>query len=764
MVDTAVSVLYWLAGAHLLYAAYLLTGLSAGGRSAGLLQAGAAALTAMAIVGAAVWMPRSRLLLRRVDTVHTMALALCGTTILVRLAHGGRASETILLSLTVLGAGATVLSVWRLCAMTAALGAGWLLVCASAASSGEWVPYGWLLVISAGAAVLLCRSRLRRLRPSGGRRLAVISSGGGSSLATHGEIEGLWEWNLGSDTMYFSPRWRSMLGYGEADMGSSVDSWMARIHPEDSRRVLGEIRRRLSSERPNFEIEHRIRQADGAYRWVVLRGRALYDAAGRPERVVGSQTDLRRLKRTEEKLEYDARHDRLTGLANRMQLIEQIDEEIRRQREQKGYLFAVAFLNLDRFKSLNDSLGHGAGDSLLAEVGRRLDAARVPEDVIARVGGDEFVGLLRGLRDGADALARVARLRDVFAEPFDVGEGQASIAASFGLALADSSVTKAEDLLRNADLAMSRAKASAGGDRLRLFEEEMQRSAAREWQLRVDLGEALRNGELELWFQPMVGMAGGRIVGAEALLRWRREGRLVFPSEFIPVAEELGTIVQMGEWALREACRAARGWEESGADPIVVSVNVSARQLPDQSFPDLVARVLAETGLAPDRLQIELTESQLMSVDDGAPESFNRLSKMGVRTAIDDFGTGYSSLDYLRKARFKTLKIDPGFVRDLSTDQVSAPLTQSLIEMAHSLGLEVVAEGVETPEQLEFLRRHRCDIVQGYLASQPLPEAELGVLLRGRVRLLDRWLEKPSSGLTPFAGAERVRRSPGGPE
>jgi len=254
-------------------------------------------------------------------------------------------------------------------------------------------------------------------------------------------------------------------------------------------------------------------------------------------------------------------------------------------------------------------------------------------------------------------------------------------------------------------------------------------------------------------------------VGAEALLRWRRGGRHVPPSEFIPIAEELGAIVSIGEWVLREACRSNKRWQDAGLGPVVVSVNVSAKQLPGRTFPDLVQSIIEETGIDPALVQLELTESQLLGADDGSTETFNRLSDLGVLTAIDDFGTGFSSLDYLRKARFKTIKIDPSFIRDLSLDQMSAPLTQSLIEMAHSLRLKIVAEGVETPEQLAFLRRQGCDVVQGYLASQPLPEYDFVELLRRDARLLRRWLEgvdgTVKKGPTLVETGSAVRRSNG---
>lgn len=745
MVERATAILPWLAAANFVYAALVMTGILAAVPGSTAAQAAAAGLAGTAIVGIREALRTRRVLVRNVHAIYGVAIIAWGATILMRLLTADSPIESIELAAAMLLAGATMAAPEWLAGTLVLLGSGWRYVAGRSAAPADWDGYGWLLLVSMAAAALVCYLRLRRLRPAIQRRVAETPRPPGSSMDSHGDLEGLWEWDLSSDAMYFSPRWLSMLGYSETDIGGNVDDWITRLHPEDSRRVLSAVREHLNSAGPGFEIEHRIRQADGTYRWVSVRGRALREESGRPDRVVGSQADLRRVKWAEQQMVHDARHDRLTGLANRLQLIEQIEDEIARRKNEPAYLFAVAYIDIDRFKNLNDSLGHLAGDSLLAEVGERLRAAQSPKDVLARVGGDEFVTLLRDVSDGADALDRVGRLRAVFDTPFRLGDRTAPVAASVGLALADLSAQGPEDLLRNADMAMSRAKSAANGDRLRLYEAEMHLSAAREWQLRNDLASALANDQFQLYFQPIVALSTGRIVGAETLLRWRRDGRHVPPSEFIPIAEELGCIVPIGEWVLREACRESKRWEQYAARPLVASVNVSARQLPGRDFPDMVASILEQTGVEPPLLQLELTESQFLGAEDGSTETFNRLSDLGVLTAIDDFGTGFSSLDYLRKARFKTLKIDSTFIRDLSADQMSGPLTQSLIEMAHSLHLEIIAEGVETPEQLEFLRRQGCDFVQGYLASLPLPAEEFAELLLADAKLLHNWLE-PNGG------------------
>lgn len=764
MVDTAAAVLPWLAGFQLAYSLLLLTGFIPGAPGDEILQAVAAGLTGSALIALYGALQGRQIPFRYVHGAYAIVVISCGTTILVRLYTSAQAEETLALAMLIVLAGATMVSPAWLTAVLVLLCAGWRMATENAQDADAWEPFGRLLLIAVGAAGLAYWLRLRRAPAADCHPVAVVPRSLGSNIAAHGELEGLWEWDLGNDAMYFSPRWRSMLGYAESEIDNTVEEWMARIHPDDSRRVMGAVREHLNSGGPDFELEHRIRQADGSYRWVTVRGRALHNASGRPERVVGSQADLRRLKWTQERLEHDARHDRLTGLANRVQLIEQINAEIAHQSKDPGYLFAVAYVDLDRFKQLNDTLGHATGDVLLSEVGERLEETRLPHDLLARVAGDEFVALFRAVHDGADAMQRIVALRKAFERPFEVDGRMTKVSASMGLALASPPVKRPEDLMRNADMAMSRAKSSAGGDRLQLYEAEMHLSATRDWQLRNDLAEALTNNQFQLYFQPLVSLSTGRIVGAEALLRWRREGRHVPPSEFVPIAEEVGTIVAIGEWVLREACRANKRWQSEATDPVAVSVNVSAKQLPGRTFPDLVRSILEETGVQPGLLQLELTESQLLGADDGSIDTFNRLSDMGVRTAIDDFGTGFSSLDYLRKARFKTLKIDPTFIRDLSTDQMSAPLTQSLIEMAHGLQLSIVAEGVETAEQLEFLRRQGCDVVQGYLASPPIDSDEFLTMLRENALLLENWLradaDPPGRGVEDGGG--KPVRSAGG--
>ena len=555
-------------------------------------------------------------------------------------------------------------------------------------------------------------------------------------LEARGEMDGLWEWNLKTDQIYFSPRWRALLGYGDRGQTARPDVWFNLVHPYDLDELMSRLAAHLDGKTSYFECEHRIRQADGSYRWVLSHGRVVLDSDGKPERLAGSQIDIKRMKNYEAQLVHEATHDRLTGLANRQQLLEQLEEEFVKARRSRTYRFAAAFMDLDRFKYVNDTLGHMVGDELLKVVADRLKRAVRANDLVSRLGGDEFVVLMRGVRDSEEALALGTRIRDSIATSIQIGQHQISTAASVGVAVSHPDVSKADEILGWADIAMYEAK-SKGKGRVQAFDAEMHHAASHQFLLQNDLSKALDRSEFELHYQPIVSAADGTIVGAEALLRWRRaDGELAFPGQFIDVAEETGLIVPIGEWVFREACLQVKRWTAEGLEPVKVSVNFAARQLADPATSEFVRETLEATGIDPRMLQVEITESDLVDNRHSTPESLDRLKLLGVETAIDDFGTGYSSLSYLRKLNCSVLKIDQSFVRDLHIDRRAAALARSIIDMAHNLGLGVVAEGVETAEQLELLREFECDLIQGYLVCRAAPAKELESLIRaGRVDL-----------------------------
>jgi diguanylate cyclase (GGDEF)-like protein len=429
-----------------------------------------------------------------------------------------------------------------------------------------------------------------------------------------------------------------------------------------------------------------------------------------------------------ERIQYLAHHDALTGLPNRAQLREHTQHALALARRNRSST-AVMMLDLDHFKDINDSLGHSVGDELLCELAKRLRLGLREDDMVARLGGDEFILVLEQV-EASDAAAVARKLLDLIEQPYRIGVHDLKVSASIGVALYPADGHDMETLLQSADAAMYQVKRSGRHD-FRFFTAAMQHRAARHLQMVTALRYALEREQLRVVYQPQVSLATGRIVGAEALLRWNTPelGGAVSPAEFIPAAEESGLILPIGAWVLRQAVRQARAWLDAGLPPVVMAVNLSAMQFRNTDLPVLTAQILAEEGLPPEYLELELTEGVAAHDPQGAITIMNNLHERGVRMSIDDFGTGFSSLSHLKKFKVYKLKIDQSFVRDISTDAEDKAIVSAIINMARSLGLKTIAEGVETAEQLEFLREQHCDEMQGYYFSKPVPEAEFRQLL-----------------------------------
>lgn len=463
--------------------------------------------------------------------------------------------------------------------------------------------------------------------------------------------------------------------------------------------------------------------------------------------VAADVTEKRRLETHIRRL---AGHDLLTGLANRSRFRQHLQQAVLRARH-GGHPFALLHLGIDRFKNINHSLGHAQGDILLQDIGQRLSRALYDTDILARSGGDEFSVLLRGLRHPSDGAAVAAKLLDAIAPPFLLGGQEISITASIGIAFHPHDGTDADALLRNADSAMNRAKEQGGGA-ASFYTEDMNRRASEMLDLENRLRHALERDELQLYYQPQVELRSGRIVGVEALLRWLpAEGGAIPPDRFIPVAEKTGLIIPIGEWALRAACAQASAWRREGFSSLRMAVNLSARQLQKEGLLKDIADSLEKTGLPPELLELEITESVLMSGDVVA--TLDRLTAIGVGLSVDDFGTGYSGLSYLARLPVDRLKIDRSFVQTIGHSSKGGIIAAAVIGLAHSLGLEAVAEGVETEEQLRFLRDHRCEELQGYLASPPVPAGECAKLLAAGTLL--------AGAATPAVWKKRQRKKPG---
>jgi diguanylate cyclase (GGDEF)-like protein/PAS domain S-box-containing protein len=552
------------------------------------------------------------------------------------------------------------------------------------------------------------------------------------ALAARGSNDGLWDWNLSANVVHFSPRWKAMLGYEEGEMGDRPEEWFDRIHDADRERVKEEIAAHQKGLTPHFESEHRVLHKEGGFRWMLSRGVAVHDASGNVLRMAGSQTDI-----TEGKVS-----DPLTGLPNRLLFIDRVGRLVKHSKRRKDHLFAVLFMDLDGFKMINDSMGHLIGDQLLLGVANRLEkclrstdtVARIGETfTVARLGGDEFTVLLDHIKDPSDAKRAAERMMKALAPPFILGGKEVFTSVSIGIALSNPAYEQPEDILRDADTAMYRAK-SLGKARYEVFDADMRASVMARLQLETDLRHALERGEFRNFYQPIVALVSGEIAGFEALLRWQHPTRgLLGPSEFIPVAEETGIIRELGWWNLREACRQISEWRAGliAHSNLTISVNLSAKQFLQPNLVEDIRKLLVELALPPEALKLEITESTVMADPSAAVEMLQQIKSLGIRLAIDDFGTGYSSLSYLHRFPLDTLKIDRSFISVMEDDGEGMEIARSIVPMANNLRLDVVAEGVETIQQVALLKKLECKYGQGFYFSRPLSAEGIATLLAG---------------------------------
>ncbi|GAB4508455.1 MAG: hypothetical protein Tsb0026_07140 [Sulfuricaulis sp.] len=557
---------------------------------------------------------------------------------------------------------------------------------------------------------------------------ALQSSEEQFQLATEAADVGLWDWDPRSNAVYMSPVFKRQLGYRDEEVSNRYEEWESRLHPEDHARTLTMVQDYLAGRVPSYEVEYRLRHKDGSYRWFLSRGAVQRDEAGQAARMLGVQVDITERRRAEEQVGRLAHYDSLTGLPNRVLFADRLGQAMI-EAGRHSRLVGVAFLDLDRFKNINDTLGHEAGDQLLKAVAERLIGAMRKGDTIARLSGDEFTLILADMGHVDDAARVAQKILDTFTQPFHAAGRELYVTASLGITVYPFDIQDVSGLLRNADIAMYRAKES-GRNTYRFYAADMMTKAVENLALENDLRQAVVRGELVLHYQPIVGCADGEILGMEALVRWQHGTRgLIPPLQFIPLAEDTGLIVPIGEWVLREACAQCRRWQREFKRPLRIAVNLSARQFGQPPIARTVRRVLEDTGLDPSTLELEITESVLLHHDAEKLESLRALAEIGVTLSIDDFGTGYSSLSYLKRFPVDALKIDQSFTHDIPDDADDTALARAIIHMAHILGLKTVAEGVETRAQLEFFRSEHCDAAQGFYFSKPLPAGEFAALL-----------------------------------
>lgn len=555
------------------------------------------------------------------------------------------------------------------------------------------------------------------------------------ALAARGSNDGLWDWNVAANVVHFSSRWKAMLGFQENEIGQSPEEWTERIHDADRQRVKQELAAHQAGATPHFESEHRMLHKDGTFRWMLSRGLAVFDASGKASRMAGSQTDI-----TEGKVS-----DPLTGLPNRLLFVDRVGRLIKHSKRRKSHDFATLFMDLDGFKMINDSLGHLIGDQLLIGVANRLEkclratdtVARLGESfTVARLGGDEFTVLLEDLKEPDDAKRAADRLMKALEAPFHLGGKEVYTSLSIGIALGSPAYEQAEEILRDADTAMYRAK-SLGKARYEVFDADMRADVIARLQLETDLRHALERGEFRNFYQPIVTLATGEIAGFEALLRWQHPTRgMLGPEEFIVAAEETGLIRELGWWNLQEACRQIRQWRggSEGNSKLVISVNLSPKQFLQPNLVADIGAMLHELALPPEALKLEITESAVMGDPAGAVTMLQQMKLLGIQLAIDDFGTGYSSLSYLHRFPLDTLKIDRSFISGMSNAGEGMDIARTILPMADTLQLDVIAEGVETVEQVALLKKLKCKYGQGYYFSRPLSAEGAAAFLLTRDR------------------------------
>ena len=528
------------------------------------------------------------------------------------------------------------------------------------------------------------------------------------------------------EILYVSPAAERLFGRPSKEFYTGSRTLIRAIHKDDRARVRDA---RKSAASGNYDEIFRILRADGTIRWVRDRAFPVCDAEGKIYRIAGIAEDITDRREAEQRLVQLAHYDALTSLPNRLLFYDRLKQALA-QAKRNRRIMGVMFIDIDRFKYVNDTLGHEVGDTLLQRVSERLTKAVRSNDTVGRLGGDEFAVVLSNLANAQDAETVAQKILASFNRPFYLDGGtDIYVTGSIGITVYPSDGTDHDALLKNADLAMYRAK-EEGGNTYARYVPEMSGRAAGRLDMQSLLRGALERNEFEVHYQPRVAVASNQVIGVEALLRWNsRELGLVYPNQFIPIAEETGLIVSIGEWVLRTACAQSRAWQDRGLAPIIMSVNLSPRQFREKNLVDMIAGVVLETGLEARFLELEITESLIMSHADHTIALLERLHRLGVRLSIDDFGTGYSSLAYLKRFPVQSIKIDQSFVRDLTTDPDDAAIVTAVIAMARSLRLKVVAEGVENKDQLDFLATLNCNEYQGYYFSKPAPAGKIAWLL-----------------------------------
>lgn len=603
----------------------------------------------------------------------------------------------------------------------------------------EWVRGLAALVLLFNIYTVYQHLQLQRIRRQLAEREQIFQ------LITENAADMIAVIDLNGNRLYNSPAYQRILGYGPEELATT--SSMDQIHPDDRARVQ-EVSAKASSTGRGEQLEYRVRHKDGSWRFLESTASTIRNPQGDAVGLVIVNRDITQRKRAEERLEHQSFHDSLTDLPNRSLFLDRLQRSVAVSRRHADFKCAVLFIDIDEFKVFNDSLGHALGDRLLVQIAQRLRAGLRGSDTIsrpriedgselfagestlARPGGDEFTVLIEELHDPSDAIRVAERIQQRLAVPFTVNDQEIVLSVSIGIAFSNNGKGEAPDLLRDAEIAMYRAKGNGKGQ-CEVFDHAMHEGAIKRLQLETDLRKAVELKQFRVYYQPVVSLRDGRIVGFETLSRWQRPEGLVMPAEFIPVADETGIILAMNRQLLYEACNQVRSWQAQfpSDPPLSVNVNISPRQFAQPDLASQFAEIMKETGLAPSSLNLEITETIAMADAQRSAAVFSELKALGVRLDIDDFGTGYSSLSRLQGFPVDTLKIDRSFISRVDTDVETAEIVRVIVMLARGLRLQVVAEGVETQAQADWLKDIGCELAQGYLFSKPVPSDTIAQLL-----------------------------------
>ena len=551
-------------------------------------------------------------------------------------------------------------------------------------------------------------------------------------LAMAAANDGLWDWNLRTGKIFFSTRWKQMLGYEENEIRDLPDEWFSRVHEDDIDRLKTMLDAYLNNDTASFVVEYRLKHFNEGYRWMLIRGLAVRDSDGTAYRIAGSQTDITEKKLSDAKSIHDALHDTLTGLPNRTLFLDRIRQILKKRERNQNLQYAVIYIDLDRFRLVNESLGHVHGDELIIQTGHRLRDCVQPGDTVARLGGDEYAILMEDIDDINLAIKLTETIQSEFSKPFSLGDKEVFSSGSMGIAYSNLDYERPEDIIRDAELAMYKAK-RLGNSKSVLFDDNFRRSPISPIDLDTDLRRALDRNEMQIHYQPIISLRDGVISGFEALLRWKHRIRgNISPNEFIPLAEETGLIYELGQWVLYQACLQTLHWnnEREPEKALELSINLSGKQFADPNLVNGVLDNLDKSGLKAKNLKLEITESVLMENAPRSIDMLNQLKEHDIKVCVDDFGTGYSSLSYLHTFPIDTLKVDRSFVNDMGRNYKNMEIIRTITMLAHNLKLDVIAEGVETAEQHAQLSALGCQYAQGFYFSRPIDSNDASNLIQ----------------------------------